>query len=1565
MGRQWVLFGFSAAVCLIVAIPLFGQAISPPGQLAVNESAARATLLNNAIQLELPFAAPVSPGTHVVARISSPENTSSGQTDLALPAGSRSAQITLPWPRDGHGNPVDEIGWYRIGYEIRVNGAPAAHGILSIGAITPNLLALRLARPQAIVTGVPIRLRVFAGNPVTRKPFAGVRLKATLTFDSDSDKKRSASRPIVHSAVTAANGEAGLLFPGPTNPGEDASLTLEGTLAGAHAGPQAAFARATLSADLETRDQTIFHTETDKPLHKPGETVHLRTLVLNDAGRAADNVPVTLTIKDVQDKTVLETSLTTNQFGIAAYDWKTTAQTATGSYTANFDEDDTSSYGQNADFPICIQRYDLPEFNVTAEMDRSFYLQGQTPAVKLHAGYLFGKPVAAGTVKVVRAGGEDWYSRNRKSHQAEETVAAGSLDVNGDASFQLDVKDDFTDLSGTEYERFRDLQFRAIVTDASTGRSEPRNFTVRISRYPVHIYLSEPEGDARRGDVIISTTYADGSPAACSIQLDWMDENSNAAHAATAETNRYGLAKVHLRYPPSAATDDQPDFSLRVTARDLEGRMSVFDDTLRTLSARIWVSVARSLLRPGEPIQGTLHGDPGSVVDIDVLSDATILDHLQVRMRHASELFTIPSDSRFRGGVSIRVYRFAEEEPGYDSWSGKSVLYPENRELRLKATGIKPSYPPGAHVDANLRLTSAAPGSLSGAIGVTVFDSAVAQRAETEEDANNRWFGGAWWMEGRTAGGLTLADLNKVDTSRPVPDDLELAAEVILADAPQNEIQIEGSSDLDIRNQYSQHLESELKPLGAAIENVSTPRLPRTVEAVQQVARDAHLDPALLDPWNTPYKVEASNTAWNESITLVSAGPDKKFGTDDDLSISLAQRNLFAVPGAKLNSLLTAVAGAGRPLPADTDQLKALALAGGLDLDSAAAGTRSPDGHAYNYKIVVQRSFYHVVAEDEKNNFDVWTSTTIDYFSSMEARIDAALRAWTDANKSFPSSEDEAHQALAAAGIDFDALRDPLGQRFQLRVTDTFAYTMQQRVKAGSSLQVSTKPVTEKVREIEILRGESSQVVAQFLHPLNQQSGSDLTPQPTSQGAFKGNSGAVGGTVTDQTGAVIQGAIVTVRGTGGAETSATADQNGAYLIRDLAPGLYRLTASARGFQSFEVYEVRISAASLTTVDIELRVGATTETVTVSADAVSSLQTTASVMAVSRGVVGPDRKTIVAGPAGRAVISETVFTPRLRHVFDETAYWAPSLLTSGAGRANLSFQLPDSLTTWTLHALASTADGRIGVLDHTFYTFQPFFIDLDAPQVLTASDQITLPVNLRNYTAQPLSLRVTVKPSDWFQLATPPVPRVSVPAGATVPVSLALRATAAADEGPLQLTAANSHDGDAVEKKVRVHPDGQPRSVNASSLLRGASTTLTLDLPADTIPGSLHAELRLYPNLGAQLVHSIKASLERPYGCGEQTISSTYPSLLFLPEARASHVRSPAQGAGISAARLRPPAGLLRPQRWPHVLGRQRPQSRSRAHRLRHRVSSRRSPVPHGRFRSHFRRCSLAPFRAAE
>lgn len=168
----------------------------------------------------------------------------------------------------------------------------------------------------------------------------------------------------------------------------------------------------------------------------------------------------------------------------------------------------------SAQADLHIQHYELPEFAVSVAMDSGYYLDGQAPVAHIHAGYLFGKPVAAGTVRVVRADNQQWNWKTGKWDEPDAVEQKATLDANGDAEVHLDVKKDYDEFRGNDYERYSDVRYRAFVTDASTGRSEPRNFTVRLTLYPVHIYLTQVGGDDREADYIVSTAYA-GRQAGC------------------------------------------------------------------------------------------------------------------------------------------------------------------------------------------------------------------------------------------------------------------------------------------------------------------------------------------------------------------------------------------------------------------------------------------------------------------------------------------------------------------------------------------------------------------------------------------------------------------------------------------------------------------------------------------------------------------------------------------------------------------------------------------------------------------------------------------------------------------------------------------------------------------------------------------------------------------------------------------------------------------------------------------------------------------------------------------
>ena len=106
-------------------------------------------------------------------------------------------------------------------------------------------------------------------------------------------------------------------------------------------------------------------------------------------------------------------------------------------------------------------------------------------------------------------------------------------------------------------------------------------------------------------------------------------------------------------------------------------------------------------------------------------------------------------------------------------------------------------------------------------------------------------------------------------------------------------------------------------------------------------------------------------------------------------------------------------------------------------------------------------------------------------------------------------------------------------------------------------------------------------------------------------------SGAITGTVTDLAGAIIPGAAVTVinQETNVAVT-AVSDATGGFTMPYLAPGRYAVNVekSGSGFAKFSSTGINVLTAQTVQVEVRLQAGATTDTVTVTADA-AVLQTT--------------------------------------------------------------------------------------------------------------------------------------------------------------------------------------------------------------------------------------------------------------------------------------------------------------------------------------------------------------------
>jgi hypothetical protein len=97
------------------------------------------------------------------------------------------------------------------------------------------------------------------------------------------------------------------------------------------------------------------------------------------------------------------------------------------------------------------------------------------------------------------------------------------------------------------------------------------------------------------------------------------------------------------------------------------------------------------------------------------------------------------------------------------------------------------------------------------------------------------------------------------------------------------------------------------------------------------------------------------------------------------------------------------------------------------------------------------------------------------------------------------------------------------------------------------------------------------------------------------------STGAVAGSVTDQSGAVVAGATVTLTDSStNAARTATSNGTGRYFYVDVNPGIYNVTVSKPGFETTKTQHLEVKVGASLTVDLSLQVGGANVVVEVSA-----------------------------------------------------------------------------------------------------------------------------------------------------------------------------------------------------------------------------------------------------------------------------------------------------------------------------------------------------------------------------
>jgi CD109 antigen len=243
----------------------------------------------------------------------------------------------------------------------------------------------------------------------------------------------------------------------------------------------------------------------------------------------------------------------------------------------------------------------------------------------------------------------------------------------------------------------------------------------------------------------------------------------------------------------------------------------------------------------------------------------------------------------------------------------------------------------------------------------------------------------------------------------------------------------------------------------------------------------------------------------------------------------------------------------------------------------------------------------------------------------------------------------------------------------------------------------------------------------------------------------------------------------------------------------------------------------------------------------------------------------------------AVLAEVT---RIRQFFPETWLWMPDLLTEPDGTASIDLTAPDSITTWRLHAVSTSAKG-LGICESELLIFQEFFGEPDLPYAVTRGEQFPVRIQIFNYLDEPQLVHVELADAEWFDLLESGIQQVSVNANSVALASFLIQPTKLG-RNTLEITLRSSLRADAVRKELLVEPEGTQRELVTNGMIRGGQTlTLDANMPQYRVPGSEKLLLSVTPSLVAQSINGVDDLLHMPYGCGEQNMIFFAPDVEIL------------------------------------------------------------------------------------
>lgn len=256
--------------------------------------------------------------------------------------------------------------------------------------------------------------------------------------------------------------------------------------------------------------------------------------------------------------------------------------------------------------------------------------------------------------------------------------------------------------------------------------------------------------------------------------------------------------------------------------------------------------------------------------------------------------------------------------------------------------------------------------------------------------------------------------------------------------------------------------------------------------------------------------------------------------------------------------------------------------------------------------------------------------------------------------------------------------------------------------------------------------------------------------------------------------------------------------------------------------------------------------------------------------------------------------------QLRKDFNPCAAWLPKLVTDANGRFSAKFKIPDTLTRYRLIAVAHQGAEKFGTAQSAFVANKPLMLEVKAPRFANESDRLNPQVLVQNASewAGTWTIRfsphkgdstpvcraldettrtVTLEPGASQAVVFPIIAETSGTA------TLTFRAEPVSLRGVSMTPQLGRKLSDAVEASFAVnYPMPLMRDSRLVKMAANGETNLLNGVDPSLLEGRGEVEVEFARSVLLGAGDSVDYLLHYPYGCVEQTSSSTMPWLAVEP-----------------------------------------------------------------------------------